>query len=1738
MGFLRRARDRRSGAPQAGPRTGGLLRRLGRRRPILAGLLAAGLVLTLTPVSEAGTEHGPGHGHGAGPGHRAQRAPGDTLDCSGSVIYSIEQTSGAPSRLVSVRTSAIGPAQVTPALVSTLPAGSFSANALGITNGGTAVYALNYPDASGTALVYAYTAATGTWATYPVKVNQPFYVAGAVNPDNGIYYFANYGAGTATSPGVGTLYGFDTTTNTFIGQVATFTLPFNSANFSNGDITFDGSGNMYVLAQSGTDTNLALVEGPLPTTAGSTRLTLQKLSTISNPTADSYNGDAFDNAGNLYVSFNKRQPDGTTRAQLEQINPNTGNVTAGPSSSTNTALVSDLASCALNPTLALQKNVVGRFAQTATSNDQFALSITGGGVTANNKATTAGTATGVQPQSAGPVIGRPAQTYTLTETGTSGANLANYTTTYACVDTANGDAAVASGNGSTISLRFPNTQAGKRSPNVLCTFTNTPKPANPALTVVKTVQEKQFTGPGQVLHYEFVVTNTGNVDLTDVAVNETEFSGTGTKPTVTCPAAAKSMAPGAAVTCTASYTVTQADIDAGKVTNAATATGTPPSGPPPVSPPSRVDVPSPPNPAISMVKSAQEKSYAKAGDVLHYAFEVTNTGNVTLANVTVSETEFSGTGTKPTVTCPDAAKSLAPGAKVTCTASYAVTQADVDTGKVTNAATASGTPPSGPPPVSPPSRVEVPSPPNPAIAVVKSAQEKSYAKAGDVLHFEFLVTNTGNVTLTKVEVNETSFSGTGPQPKVSCPDAAKSLAPGGKVTCTATYTVTQADVDAGKITNAATATGTPPSGPPPVSPPSTVEVPSPPSPGISMVKSAQEKSYAKAGDVLHYAFVLTNTGNVTLANVTVNETEFSGTGTKPTVTCPEAAKSMAPGANVTCTASYTITQADMDAGKVTNAATGTGTPPSGPPPVSPPSRVEVPGVPSPGITVVKSVQEKQFTGPGQVLHYDFVVTNTGNVTLANVTVNETEFSGTGTKPTVTCPDAAKSMAPGAGVTCTATYSVTQADIDAGRLTNAATSTGTPPSGPPPVSPPSRVDVPSPPNPAISVVKSAQEKSYAKAGDVLHYEFVVTNTGNVTLTDVAVNETSFSGTGPKPSVACPEAAKSLAPGAKVTCTATYTVTQADVDAGKLTNAATSTGNPPSGPPPVSPPSETEVPSPPSPGISVVKSAQEKSYAKAGDVLHYDFLVTNTGNVTLTKVEVNETSFSGTGAKPKVTCPDDAKSLAPGAKVTCTATYTVTQADVDAGKVTNAATSTGNPPSGPPPVSPPSETEVPSPPSPGISVVKSAQEKSYAKAGEVLHYEFVVTNTGNVTLTGVTVNETSFSGAGTKPSVACPEAAKSLAPGGKVTCTATYTVTQADVDAGKVTNAATSTGNPPSGPPPVSPPSETEVPSPPSPAITVAKSAQEKSFAKAGDVLHYEFVVTNTGNVTLTDVSVNDTGFSGTGTKPTVTCPDAAKSMAPGAKVTCTATYAVTQSDVDAGKVTNAATTTGNPPSGPPPVSPPSETEVPSTPSPAITVVKSVQEQRFTGPGQVLHYEFVVTNTGNVTLKDVAVNETEFSGTGTKPVVTCPDEAKSMAPAAKVTCTATYSVTQADIDAGRVTNAATSTGTPPSGPPPVSPPSRVDVPSPPSPAISVVKSAQEKSYAKAGDVLHYEFVVTNTGNVTLADVTVNETSFSGTGTKPAVTCPDAAKSMAPEAKVTCTASYAVTQGPGTSCTTTSW
>ena len=115
----------------------------------------------------------------------------------------------------------------------------------------------------------------------------------------------------------------------------------------------------------------------------------------------------------------------------------------------------------------LQKNVVNRQADS----DQFNLSITGGGLTGGNTATTTGTANGVQAAEAGPVVGVPA-TYTFAETGAGSTVIGNYTTTYQCVNQGNSNAVVATGTGQSFNLTMPVSGQPAAGQFIVCTFTN------------------------------------------------------------------------------------------------------------------------------------------------------------------------------------------------------------------------------------------------------------------------------------------------------------------------------------------------------------------------------------------------------------------------------------------------------------------------------------------------------------------------------------------------------------------------------------------------------------------------------------------------------------------------------------------------------------------------------------------------------------------------------------------------------------------------------------------------------------------------------------------------------------------------------------------------------------------------------------------------------------------------------------------------------------------------------------------------------------------------------------------------------------------------------------------------------------------------------------------------------------------------------------------------------------------
>src|SRR5690606_32153419 len=106
--------------------------------------------------------------------------------------------------------------------------------------------------------------------------------------------------------------------------------------------------------------------------------------------------------------------------------------------------------------------------------------------------------------------------------------------------------------------------------------------------------------------------------------------------------------PGEVWTFTASHTVVQDDLERGFYTNDATASGTPAGGDLEDAE-AQETVDAVRLPGISLVKSGtfadeNEDGFAQAGETVTYAFTVTNTGNVALTGVTVSDPLVTVTG--------------------------------------------------------------------------------------------------------------------------------------------------------------------------------------------------------------------------------------------------------------------------------------------------------------------------------------------------------------------------------------------------------------------------------------------------------------------------------------------------------------------------------------------------------------------------------------------------------------------------------------------------------------------------------------------------------------------------------------------------------------------------------------------------------------------------------------------------------------------------------------------------------------------------------------------------------------------------------------------------------------------------------------------------------------------------------------------------------------------------------------
>ncbi len=408
-------------------------------------------------------------------------------------------------------------------------------------------------------------------------------------------------------------------------------------------------------------------------------------------------------------------------------------------------------------------------------------------------------------------------------------------------------------------------------------------------------------------------------------------------------------------------------------------------------------------------------------------------------------------------------------------------------------------------------------------------------------------------------------------------------------------------------------------------------------------------------------------------------------------------------------------------------------------------------------------------------------------------------------------------------------------------------------------------------PEFTITKTATEANYSSPGDILHYTIVVTNISILTLTDILVTD---------PHTGLSQTIASLAPNASETILTSYTVTQGDIDAGFVDNTASASytcgGN-------TYEETATEtVPAAQRPEITVNKDVNQAEIS-APTTLTYTITVTNTGNVSLTNVVLTD-DLAGDAT---LTSGDDGDGiLEVGEAWIYTATYAATQADINAGDdLVNVASVTTTEITTP--VTDDAVTTITATPAMTVEKVVDLTEIS---SPATLTYTITVTNTGNVSLTNVVLTDDL---AGSATLTSGDDGDGILEVGEAWVYTATYVATQADIDAGTalVNTASVTTTEIPVA---VTDDATTTIAA--NPAMTVEKTVDLTEIS-APATLTYTITVTNTGNVSLTNVVITDT-FAGGATLASGDI-DNDGILDVGETWTYTADYAVTQADIDAG-----------------------------------------------------------------------------------------------------------------------------------------------------------------------------------------------------------------------------------------------
>ncbi|WP_339829999.1 hypothetical protein, partial [uncultured Arenimonas sp.] len=291
------------------------------------------------------------------------------------------------------------------------------------------------------------------------------------------------------------------------------------------------------------------------------------------------------------------------------------------------------------------------------------------------------------------------------------------------------------------------------------TATDTDALLTPALIVSKSgaldpdvVAPTGVANIGDEISYTITVQNTGTGPASGVSVSDPLLGALSCQIGGSATALPASLPASQSLVCTGTHTLDQADIDAGSVDNTATVTADQVcrAGLDPVCSATENTVVLQVQ-ALTLVKDAavldtdvNGDGFVNAGDTLEYTITATNTGNVDLTDVVVSDGQL----TPGSTTC----ATVPAGGTCILTGTHVVTPAEAQAGEVVNTASATSNEVPGP---TDSNTVTTPVIQVPALTLAKStatltadADASGDITEGDTLSYTVTLTNTGDVALT------------------------------------------------------------------------------------------------------------------------------------------------------------------------------------------------------------------------------------------------------------------------------------------------------------------------------------------------------------------------------------------------------------------------------------------------------------------------------------------------------------------------------------------------------------------------------------------------------------------------------------------------------------------------------------------------------------------------------------------------------------------------------------------------------------------------------------------------------------------------------------------------------------------------------------------------------------------------------------------------------------------------------